>query len=370
MRSDKMGMEDLLSDESFINYCKESSPEDVAFWEAYSRDNPIRQLLIQNAKAEFINLFNALAMADMDEQLIQFGKRLNKVESPVVQMEQFKAKKSGNIFFLLKISVAVTVVLAIGLISVIKYNNGGNKENLKSFVAAYGEKKNFQLPDGSVVTLNGGSKIEITESFGVSTRDIYLEGEAFFDVKHNKDLPFIVHTPAMDVKALGTAFNVKAYPGERMTETSLLRGTVEVTLKEANNRKMLLHPNQKVQWEQSIEKESNSNIALVSSGDHSNSIDSLLKKLNTRDDGVIKEIAWKENKLLFEDEPLNDITPLLERWYGVKITIKDDEIRKYRYTGGPYEKEELSTVLDFLKESMNFNYEIEHGETLKVNLFK
>jgi ferric-dicitrate binding protein FerR (iron transport regulator) len=86
-------------------------------------------------------------------------------------------------------------------------------------------------------------------------------------------------------------------------------------------------------------------------------------------DGVIKEIAWKENKLVFEDEEFDAIAILLERWYAVKINFKDNEVRKYRFTG-MFEKEKLETVLEFLKESRNFNYFIESGESITVNLLK
>ena len=92
------------------------------------------------------------------------------------------------------------------------------------------------------------------ESFGVFNRDVYLEGEAFFDVKHNAKLPFIVRTPAMDVKALGTAFDVKAYLNEKTTETSLIRGLLEVTLKEGSTRTMLLYPNQKIKYIQYVQE--------------------------------------------------------------------------------------------------------------------
>jgi transmembrane sensor len=367
MNFSKMTIEDLLSDESFINYCKRSSPKDVELWEAYSATNPDAQLLIENAKAEFVYLFNAIAIHDLEEQANRLRSRLDKVEAPVVRMQESREKKSKNFFYLLRISVAVAAALAIVLFG-IKYAASSKKEHLKLFTAAHGERKFFQLPDGSVVTLNGGSKLEIGDDFGISNRTINLEGEAFFDVKHNKKLPFIVHTPAMDVKALGTAFNVKAYPGDKFTETSLLRGLVEVTLNESNNRKMLLHPNEKVQWDQSDKSPGNN----TASGEAKNSVsgdtDSLLKKLVATDAGI-REIAWKENKLIFENDSFEDIVPLLERWYGVKISIEDEAIRKYRFTGF-FEKEELNTVLNLLQESRSFNYEIEPGKILQINITK
>jgi len=367
MNYPKMTVVDLLSDESFINYCKKSSLEDVALWEAYIRDNPDAQPLIENAKAEFTHLFNAIATDDLNEQENRLRNKLNKAETPVVKMRETEEIKSKKIFYLLKLSAAVAAIVAIVLFG-IKYLDNSRKSNLHLFVAASGERKFFQLPDGTVVTLNGGSKLETGDGFGISSRNIYLEGEAFFDVKHNKKLPFIVHTAAMDVKALGTAFNVKAYPGDRITETSLLRGLVEVTLNESNNRKMLLHPNEKVQWEKSNNGLNNSKNAALEDR-IPNKSDSLLKKLYTTEAGNIREIAWKESKLIFEDDSFEDIAPLLERWYGVKISIEDEDIRKYRFTGF-FEKEELNTVLNLLQESRSFNYEIEPGKILRINITK
>ncbi|MFC0772100.1 FecR family protein [Terrimonas alba] len=368
MEPDKMDVTDLLADESFINYCKRSSPEDVAFWENHVRENPDRRLVVEYANEKFIQLFNALGEADMEEQAARLKSRLDLLDltepAPVVQMERFEKKKSSNISLLVKLSAAA--VLLIGLFLTINYYNNDRSKNSKTFLAAYGERKNIQLPDGSDVTLNAGSKIEINENFGVSTRDVYLEGEAFFDVKHNEKLPFIVHTPAMDVKALGTAFNVKAYLDERITETSLIRGLIEVTLKENNNLTMLLHPNQKIKWEHPFGDVSPT---VVKSGDNLTATDSLVKKLQVTDYGNIKEVAWKDNKLMFEDELFGDIAALLERWYGVEIKFNDEAIRNYRFTG-VFEKEDINTVLDFLKESRSFKYRIEEGEPLQINLSK
>lgn len=369
MKSDKMDIEDLLSDESFINYCKKSSPADRALWESYVQDNPDRLIVVENAKARFIEVFNAMAMADRDEQEIQLTKRLNMIESAsIVQMQEYEEKKSRDIFSLLiKFTASVAVVL-LAVFLTINYNNSSKKESLKTFVAAYGERKNFQLPDGSIVTLNAGSKINITESYGVSSRDIYLEGEAFFDVKHNKELPFIVHTPAMDVKALGTAFNVKAYPGEKITETSLVRGIVEVTLKEETNRKLMLYPNQKVLWELPDIKTGTNKDTTEQTSEMRGLNDNPVQKIIKTDEGDVKETAWTENKLIFEDESFADIAVLLERWYGVKIEFAEDAIRHYRFTG-IFEKEEIGTILSFLKESKSFKYEIIAGEPLKIKLF-
>ncbi|HLP37824.1 FecR family protein [Lacibacter sp.] len=366
MNDDKMTIEELLSDESFINYCKRISPDDIAVWENYIKKNPDRALLIEDAKEQYVQLFNALALADLDEQTARLENSLEQKEStPVVQMEKFEKEKRGKVLpLLLKITAAAIIVA--GLFVTINYFVGG-RDNRKTYAAVYGERKNIQLPDGSVVTLNAGSNIKINENYGTTTRDVYLEGEAFFEVKHDITRPFIVHTPAMDVKALGTAFNVKAYLNEKNTETSLISGLVEVTLKENNNLKMLLYPNQKIEWQNGNTNAVNSNLTKANKDTHLT--DSLPKKLVVTSTGDIKEIAWKENKLMFDDEEFHNIAILLERWYGAKINFKDTAICHYRFTG-TYEKEDLNTVLDYLKESKHFNYTIEHGETLTINLSK
>ena len=113
----------------------------------------------------------------------------------------------------------------------------------------------------------------------------------------------------------------------------------------------------------------NNNLATTKNSALQNEANNLRKQLELYNTGDIKEIAWKENKLIFDDQDFGDIAVLLERWYGVKINFKDNALRNYRFTG-IFEKEDLNTVLDFLKESRNFNYTIEKDEPLTVNLFK
>ncbi|CAN5630116.1 FecR family protein [soil metagenome] len=370
MKSDKMDITDLLSSESFINYCKKSSTEDVIFWEKYLIENPSQQRQVELAKEKFLQLFNAMAASDLEEQVALLENRMKLSEpAPIIQMEGFGKRKSNHLLLLVIKITAVAAVLVAGTFLTLNYLNNNRANSIRSFVSAYGERKNIQLPDGSNVTLNAGSKIEINGTFGSTTRDVYLVGEAFFDVKHNAKLPFIVHTTTMDVKALGTAFDVKAYQNEKITETSLIRGIVEITLKESNNRIMRLYPNEKIQWDHSLATIENGNASTANNNDKLITTDSLMKKLAITNRGDIKEIAWKENKLIFDNDLFDDIAILLERWYGAKIEFKDEALRNYRFTA-TFEKEDLNTVLDFLKESRSFNYSIETGEITTVKLSK
>lgn len=367
MEPGKMGIEDLLSDESFINYCKKTSVADVARWESLKTKSPDHKTLIESAQVAFIELFNAMASADLAEQETRLRNRLNVVEqAPVVQLSVYEEKTPVKKHSLVwKLAIVAVFIIVAGYALRSQFKKETTKDNLRTFVSAKGERKNFQLPDGSVVTLNAGSKIIIDDSYGVYTRDIYLQGEAFFDVKHDKATPFIVHTPAMDIKALGTAFNVKAYPCEKSIEASLVKGLVEITLKDENNKKVLLHPNQKIEWKYA----GNARRIAAILNQKAISPEDLIQSLTKTDGGDLKEIAWTANKLVFADDSLEEIAVLLGRWYGVNIEFMDEAIRNYRFTG-EFEKEELETVLSFLKESKNFNYEIIPGDTTVYRLYK
>ena len=368
MNFNKMEVTDLLTDESFINYCNKSSPADIAFWENYIKENPQYQRVVEHAREKYITLFNELANADLEVQLADLKNKMIE-KQPNLQNypgDTIITSKPTLVSWIYRLSAAAAVLI-VAVYFIVTYSGTGDTAGTKTYVANYGERKNIQLPDGSEVTLNAGSTIKIKGDFGKDFRDVYLEGEAFFDVKHNAKIPFIVHTLAMDVKALGTAFNVRAYLNEQLTETSLIKGLVEVTLIENQHSKMLLYPNHKVMWDHKLTT-TDTNTS-PSNNTKPVETDRFTKKLVTTDDGDIREIAWKENKLIFEDQLFSDIATYLERWYGVQINFEDDTLKGYRFTG-TYEKEDLNTVLEFLKESRNFHYRIVKGEPLIINLSK
>jgi transmembrane sensor len=371
MLSDNLSPEDLLADESFINFCKKTSQADTEKWQRYAAENNEQRLQVEAAQKLFAGLFSILAAEDLAEQESILKRKLLSAETPpVVSMAEVSEKKQRLTFFSrYKIGYAAAVLLIIAGSYFLFTQSRETKESLKSFTVPNGERKSFQLADGSLITLNAGSKISIDKDYGVSDRDVYLEGEAFFDVKHNTALPFIVHTPAMDVKAVGTAFNVKAYAGERLSEAALIRGLVEVTLNKVEGHKLLLHPNQKVRWDSRNEDSSFTEPTTAENKTENNRVKQLIQPLKTTESGDIKEVAWTANKLIFDDETFGDIAAVFERWYGVKINFTDEDVRDIRFTG-TFQKEELRTVLAFWKESKKFNYTITPGNPTVITISK
>lgn len=228
----------------------------------------------------------------------------------------------------------------------------GNNQ-LISTVTEKGSKTTLSLPDGTKVWLNSDSKLTYKESFGKTIREVTLEGEAYFDVIKDNNRPFIVQTKAIDIKVLGTAFNVKAYPDELNTQTTLLRGSVEVIFKKQGHDKILLKPNEKliVQNRYAISDSSDKSIKQMP-------VITLLKTEETASDSTVAEIKWTKNQLVFEDEKLTDIISMLERWYNVEIIVQR-EIPADKRFNGTFNNENITDVLEALKLFENFNYTIE-----------
>ncbi|HMR82007.1 MAG TPA: FecR family protein [Niabella sp.] len=194
------------------------------------------------------------------------------------------------------------------------------------------------LPDGSKVWLNKNSRIKYDEKFGITNRDIHLTGEGFFDVKHMNELPMIVHAGKVKIKVLGTAFNVKYAAGTGKVETSLIRGRVELYNGED---KLILQPNDKVVIDEN----------LVPEKEHI-----VFKKLNVEPkSGLIPEIAWINNRIVFNEEPFEEVAKKIEEKYNVKIIIEDKELKNEKFTGSFYD-ETLDIVLTALQLAYDFNY--------------
>ncbi|HEX6428837.1 MAG TPA: DUF4974 domain-containing protein, partial [Niastella sp.] len=142
------------------------------------------------------------------------------------------------------------------------------------------------------------------------------------------------------------------------TETVLIRGLVEVTLKKDNNRKLLLHPDEKVLW-----TENKTGVGSTPQSVPKNIPEAVIKPVKKSDNGEVKELAWVQNNLAFEDETFEDIAYQLNRWYNVNIQFESNDIKQYHFTA-TFKKEKIEQVLDILKTSKKFNYRFEEQKIL------
>ena len=200
-------------------------------------------------------------------------------------------------------------------------------------IAPIGSRTVVQLSDGTEVNLNYGSKIKYPRNFTGDTRGITLEGEAYFNVAHNPDRPFIVKTGKLNVNALGTEFNVLAYPDNDIVETTLVNGKVVLEQNEGNG-------NTKA-------------IGAMVPGEHmSYNLNS--GKITCNKGSVNKYIAWKDGKLVFDNEPITGVTEKLGRMFNVDFEVADN-IKDYTYTV-TLVNDPLLLVLDLMAEVTDIRY--------------
>ena len=164
----------------------------------------------------------------------------------------------------------------------------------------------MNLPDGSIVWLNSGGELKYPTKFKAGERSVYLNGEAFFEVHSDKKNPFIVYTEDMEVKATGTAFNVEGYSNDTINAVTMVNGVVEVELDRSKER-LNLKPGQRINYN--------------------------TKRQNYRVEEVdtYKWCAWKDGKLIFRDEPLDDVFRKIGQVYNADIVVMDKDLAKHMY---------------------------------------
>ena len=234
-------------------------------------------------------------------------------------------------------------------------------------VAKNGSRIRSLLPDGTTVWLNAGSQLFMENDFSGATREVRLEGEAFFDVVKNPERPFIVHASDIDIRVLGTAFNVKAYPEDETVETTLLRGLVEVyDQKDIKKAPIELRPNQKLV----LPKQAASGAPPVSQLNNVPVIQPMPRFSITRIDSTKKEderfeTAWVYSRLEFRGDDFETLARKLERWYNVTIVFTDEKVKQLNFNGS-FEKETVDQAFVALKEANAFVYKINENHEISV----
>jgi ferric-dicitrate binding protein FerR (iron transport regulator) len=275
-----------------------------------------------------------------------------------------------------------------------------SKDPIVATVATGRQRQKVLLPDGSTVWLNTQTRLRYSQGRD-SVRRVELEGEAYFTVRHDAAHPFIVHTARLEIADLGTSFDVKAYPGDRAAEATLIEGSIEVRLSgqlhgSASGHPpyaaVLNRPRQKIialvetgTRETGSESVDGESVVGESVGDESGGSESVgggrtasgnagsgkagVEKITVvRDsartgdhaDSLLAETAWMKNMLVFRNESFGDLALRMERWYGVRILFTDSLPARYRFTGA-LAGEGLEQALEELRLMKPFSYTITGG---------
>ncbi|WP_276166465.1 FecR family protein [Zobellia alginiliquefaciens] len=316
-----------MQDDSLQKYLKnELSPEDRKFVNGWIKESDENGKYFNALKARYVaKSLNQSSIADSKTAYELFERKKNKRRwSHYASYAAIGLIFLSTSFFLLKDSLSYD-----------QKDHKFLKDKLQFAESSNVNKESVVLPDGSTVVLNIDSRIEYPASFTGETRRILLYGEAIFDIVHDSLHPFIVQTEHYDVKVLGTTFNVKSYPNDTQTETTLITGKVEL-LRDKQNP-IVLSPSEKAVFHKVENKVK-------------------VKKVISAD-----VVAWQKGTLVFNNTPLQQVALDLERKHNKKITINSVRLLKYEYTG-TLDNLTLEESLELLKISSPIDFRISENE--------
>jgi ferric-dicitrate binding protein FerR (iron transport regulator) len=228
-----------------------------------------------------------------------------------------------------------------------------------------GSKSKIELPDGTQVWLNVGSRINYDENYGKQNRELTLTGEAYFDVVRDVNKPFILHTGKMDVKVLGTVFNVKAYPGDATTEAALIKGSIEVTFPGRPQEKLILKPTDKISIANKEKNTAEDTVRLTKANSKENPAIMVSSIQYEPDSSAIVETSWVNNKLIFRSKTFEELARDIERWFNVTVQVQDTSILSKKFTG-TFSNESITDALDALSFSYPFHYKFNRSNNTVV----
>lgn len=342
--------EDFLVDNTFQLYCAGTDKLCSEYWEKYIKAHPEQTAVIAEAKRLYVILSGN--KRPLNNQVETFRENF---DSPS------KTLKLSPNFAWFKIAATVLVIVGAGLVYLNYRLQKDTRENFqaKVFTTQSGERKKIMLPDGTTVLLNAKSSLSIGKEFNDKLREVNLKGEAYFDVVHNKNKPFKVHTHDFNINVLGTAFNVKAYPDEITSEATLIRGLITMEAVNGNGGTITLKPSQKVTFYKELVPEAKQKVLKPIPAHPEITINhyTLIK------DSTIVETAWTQNRIEIYDQDFDEIKGVLEKWYNIEIKFANPEIEKYRFTA-TFSRETLDQALKALQDVEYFKYEIKGNQVI------
>ena len=242
------------------------------------------------------------------------------------------------------------------------YGSSAEKRELASreVKTPKGSQSYLTLPDGTEVWLNSNSKIVYDDDFNQSDRKVLLTGEAYFKVAANENKPFIIQAGGLKVKVLGTVFNVRSYPDEPNIETTLVSGSVEITLDDQPGNTIQLKPGEKLSVHNRINAENITTRRLTDSLDTAGVPLLLLSKMKVNpSDSSLIDAAWKEGKLVFDGEDFGKVASKIEKWYNITVVVENENLYGTSFTG-VFGKKSLATVFSTLQATGKLTYRQEN----------
>jgi len=291
----------------FLKWVYESDENTEEYWNYYLEENPGEKQIILTLKDE-LKLFRIKKHKISQEHKSKLAQRI------AAQIREEKHPRTISTFGSSMMKYAAVFILAIAISSLffyLKQNRPHSDLEVESYTTAIAENGQISkliLPDSSVVWLNSGTQIKYPTDFARKKREISLEGQAFFQVRKNTEMPFKVFCRDVEVRVLGTCFNINAYSGEQEVEVVLETGKVELLKPSDSKFKYRLDPGQKLIYNR------------------------------VSDDVIIREVEldryvkWKDGILIFRKDPMSEVVPVLQRKYNIDLEMDIPNLDSYLFT--------------------------------------
>lgn len=318
-------------------FAKQCTPDEIRQIEYWCKEDPAHEALFRKLREQWDSAHRVSRACTIPDK----AKVWMKIKQEISQRaKRVPLYSRAALMRVAGIAAIVTLVLGISVVYLIEQTGSWATNPVYDTVvlAPPGQKSQLILPDGTSVWLNSGSRLSYNSHYNVSDRTVELEGEAFFDVKHDQENCFVVKAGRIDVKVHGTAFNVNAYDDEADVAVSLLRGSVSVLSAADQHVLTYLQPDQS---------------AIISKRD---------LKYNILPCDAETESSWHLNKLKLEGVPANEVWKKLERWYGVHISLQNKAPdNKYWIT---LKTESLTELLEVVNKLTPIEYKLDGEEVM------
>jgi len=281
-------------------------------------------------KDEFIHYKNKYALINLADHVVNIDESRTFYKNLVKNIRNKKVYHRFLTFTKYAAAIALLIFSTYWL-TVHNYSRKITTGTMNTLYVPAGQHVRLTLQDGTNVWLNAQSVLNYPALFMGDERRVNIEGEAFFEVAKDEKKPFIVSSKGVDMKVLGTSFNVRSYPQEDYMQTSLLEGRLKIYFPDAESNGIILEPNKQVTI-----KDQNMLISTISHPDY---------------------FLWKDGIYSFENELLIDILKKLEIYYDVKIIVKDPSVFQWEYTGKIRQRDGIDEILRMIQKIHKFTIE-------------
>ncbi|NQX38025.1 ferric-dicitrate binding protein FerR, regulates iron transport through sigma-19 [Pedobacter steynii] len=345
-------LEEIILDQTFVNYCHKSNEEDILRWQNYAKASAENEAQVAEA-AKLVIALNLMLKSREEKIAVQEFKDLVRAQYEDLKIEEtsasVKIRKSPSLNRIWY-AAAASVLLVMGVVLFDQYQKKEKAElavqqeqqRYRIYKSPLGERLTVTLADHSKVILNSNSVLKVPHLYNKDSRKLVLLGAAYFEVSPNASLPFVIESSDMKATVLGTSFFMRAYPHESGQQVELLTGKLKVQKSyssETDNNPEIIGPGEMVMLNRSVD----------------------LMEKETFD--VPSRESWIKGQLKFNNTSFSSVVSALEDWYGVPFEIRGKQQSAGKFSG-TYENEPLERVLNIFCFATDCSFKIEKDKVI------